>query len=54
MVNAEVIQIPMLRARGRRRDASVIYWNLLKLIQSTEIALHSKTTGSPTIDLVPP
>jgi len=67
MVNAEAIQLTMLRAKRRRRDTSAlyayhrnhlrsgaIYWNSFKLKQSTVNDLHSKSSGGPTVELAPP
>jgi len=68
MINAEVIQLTMLRTKGSR-DASdlcvyqlvSLHWRHLLKFQVSNIkehsimsALHLKSTGSPTVELAPP
>jgi len=39
---------------NRYLSSGAIYGNFLELKQSVMIALHSKSTGSPTVELAPP
>jgi len=52
MVNAETIQLTMLRAKGRRRDASALCASIAS-IEFIEIETI-KSTGYPTVDLASP
>jgi len=54
MISAEVIQLTMLRAKST--DISLVALSMeffSKLKQSVVIALHSNSTGSPTVELAP-
>jgi len=55
MINAKVIQPTMLRSKST--DIFIVAPSMaifFKLKQSVVNSLHSKSTGSPTVELAPP